>query len=63
MIQVEASRSRSAALADRYVPIAPGTEAAFALGLAHVLLDEKLADAAFLDAAYSASMPRLPRAL
>ncbi len=50
MIQVEATRGRSAALADRYIPIAPGTEAAFALGLAHVLLDEKLADAAFLDA-------------
>ncbi len=50
VIQVEATRSRSAALADRYVPTAPGTEAAFALGLAHVLLDETLADAAFLDA-------------
>ena len=50
VIQVEATRGRSAALADRYIPIAPGTEAAFALGLAHVLLDEKLADAAFLDA-------------
>ncbi len=48
VIQVEATLSRSAALADRFVPIAPGTEAAFALGLAHVLLDEKLADAAFL---------------
>ncbi|MBK6405179.1 MAG: molybdopterin-dependent oxidoreductase [Holophagales bacterium] len=50
VIQVEATRGRSAALADRYIPIAPGTEAAFALGLAHVLLDEKLADAAFLAA-------------
>lgn len=43
-------RSKSVALADRFVPLAPGTEAAFALGLAHVLLDEKLADAAFLAA-------------
>ena len=50
VIQVDATRGRSAALADRFVPIAPGTEAAFALGLAHVLLDEKLADAAFLGA-------------
>jgi hypothetical protein len=50
VIQVEPIRSRSAALADRHVPIAPGTETSFALGLAHVLLDEKLADAAFLDA-------------
>ncbi len=50
VIQVEANRGRNAALADRFVAIAPGTEAAFALGLAHVLLDEKLADAAFLSA-------------
>jgi hypothetical protein len=50
VIQIEATRSRDAALADRFVRIAPGTEAAFALGLAHVLLDEKLADAAFLAA-------------
>ena len=50
VIHAGASRGRSAALADRFVPLAPGTEAAFALGLAHVLLDEKLADAAFLSA-------------
>ncbi len=48
VVHVGATRTKSAGLADRFVPIAPGTEAAFALGLAHVLLDEKLADTAFL---------------
>lgn len=42
--------TKSAALADRFVPIAPGTETALALGLAHVLLDGKLADGGFLAA-------------
>lgn len=50
VVHVGATRTKSAGLADRFVPIAPGTEAALALGLAHVLLDEKLADAAFLAA-------------
>lgn len=50
VVHVGATRTKSAGLADRFVPIAPGTEAAFALGLAHVLLDERLADAAFLSA-------------
>lgn len=48
VIHAGSLRTKSASLADRFVPIAPGTEAALALGLAHVLLDEKLADAAFL---------------
>ncbi|MHB1047184.1 MAG: hypothetical protein ACYC4P_14365 [Thermoanaerobaculia bacterium] len=48
VVHVGATRTKSASLADRFVPIAPGTEAALALGLVHVLLDEKLADAAFL---------------
>ncbi|MBP7675349.1 MAG: molybdopterin-dependent oxidoreductase [Thermoanaerobaculia bacterium] len=50
VVHVGATRTKSAGLADRFVPIAPGTEAALALGLVHVLLDEKLADAAFLAA-------------
>lgn len=50
VIHVGATRTKSARLADRFVPIAPGTDAALALGLVHVLLDEKLADAAFLAA-------------
>ena len=50
VVHLGATRTKSAGLADRFVPIAPGTEAALALGLVHVLLDEKLADAAFLAA-------------
>ena len=48
VIHAGSLKTKSASLADRFLPIAPGTEAALALGLAHVLLDEKLADAAFL---------------
>ena len=48
VIHAGSLKTKSASLADRFLPIAPGTEAALALGIAHVLLDEKLADAAFL---------------
>ena len=44
VIQVETLESRTAALADVWVPIRPGTEAAFALGVAHVLIRENLYD-------------------
>ena len=58
VIHAGALKTKSAALADRFVPIAPGTEAALALGIAHVLLDEKLADAAFL-ASRTSGLPEL----
>jgi anaerobic selenocysteine-containing dehydrogenase len=44
IIQVESRRSRTAAAADLWLPINPGTEAALALGLAHVLLRDQLVD-------------------
>ncbi len=44
VVQVEAVRSRSAALADRWIAPVPGSEAALALGIARVLLDEGLLD-------------------
>jgi anaerobic selenocysteine-containing dehydrogenase len=44
LIQVEPRRSRTAAAADLWIPIRPGTETALALGLAHVLIQEKLYD-------------------
>ncbi len=50
VIHAGSVRGKSAALADRFIPLESGTEAALALGLVHVLLDEKLADAAFLSA-------------
>ncbi|RPI02865.1 MAG: hypothetical protein EHM64_13245 [Ignavibacteriae bacterium] len=42
IIQVETLQSRTAGMADRWIPIRPGTEAAFALGIAHVILKDKL---------------------
>ncbi|HQT91227.1 MAG TPA: molybdopterin-dependent oxidoreductase, partial [Candidatus Kryptobacter bacterium] len=44
IIQVETAHSRTAQLADEWVPVNPGAEAAFALGLANVIIDEKLCD-------------------
>ncbi|MCX6622487.1 MAG: molybdopterin-dependent oxidoreductase, partial [Acidobacteria bacterium] len=41
LIQVEPVLTRTASAADRWIPIRPGTEAAFALGLIHVLAAAK----------------------
>ena len=41
LIQVEPRLSNTAAKADTWLPINPGTEAALALGLAHVMIREK----------------------
>ena len=46
LIQVETRQSRTALLADGWLPIRPGTEGALALGIANVLIGEKLYDAA-----------------
>jgi anaerobic selenocysteine-containing dehydrogenase len=48
IVQVEPSLSKTAAQADEWISIAPGTHAAFALGLAHVLVREDLHDADFI---------------
>ncbi len=45
LTQVDALRSRTAEIADRWLPTRPGTEADLALGLGHVLLAEGLVDA------------------
>ena len=42
VIQVETRQSRTALMADTWIPVAPGTEGVFALGLAYVLLNERL---------------------
>jgi anaerobic selenocysteine-containing dehydrogenase len=42
LVQVEASKSRTAAFADRWLPARPGTEGAVALAMAKVLVDERL---------------------
>ncbi len=46
IIQVEPVRSRTADKAELWVPILPGSEVAFAMSLAHVLIAEKLIPAA-----------------
>lgn len=42
VVQVESRLSKTAAKADRWIPITPGTEGALALGLIHVVLKEGL---------------------
>ena len=44
IIQVETQQSRTALLAERWLPIRPGTEAALALGLGHVIIADGLFD-------------------
>ncbi len=41
-VQVESRMSQTGANADEWVPVTPGTEGVLALGLAHVILQEKL---------------------
>ena len=50
IVQVEPSCSRTAACADEWISIAPGTHGAFALALAHVLVRDGTYDKAFVDA-------------
>ncbi len=49
VVQVEPRLSISAAKADRWMAVKPGTEAALALGLCHVIVKESLYDKAFVD--------------
>jgi anaerobic selenocysteine-containing dehydrogenase len=42
VVQIEPRLSNTAANADKWIPIKPGTEAALALGLAHVIIKESL---------------------
>jgi anaerobic selenocysteine-containing dehydrogenase len=49
IVQIEPNLSVTASKAARWIPIEPGTEAALALGLAHVLIKEQLYDKEFVD--------------
>ncbi|MFH1076487.1 MAG: molybdopterin-dependent oxidoreductase [Pseudomonadota bacterium] len=49
LIQLESRLSNTAAKADKWIPIEPGTEAAVALGLAHVIVKEMLYNKQFID--------------
>ena len=62
-VQVESRMSQTGANADEWIPCRPGTEGALALGIAHVILSEKLAPqgagsrAGALIAGWSAGLP------
>lgn len=49
MIVIDPYRNRTAKQADWYVQIKPGTDAALALGIMHVLVTEDLVDRAYID--------------
>ena len=49
LIVIDPYRTRTAALADWHIAIRPGTDAALALGLMHVILNEDLEDRAYID--------------
>jgi anaerobic selenocysteine-containing dehydrogenase len=48
VVQIEPRLSNTAAKADNWYPVNPGTEAALALGLAHVIVRESLYDSDFI---------------
>jgi anaerobic selenocysteine-containing dehydrogenase len=49
IIQVEPRLSNTAAKADQWIPVNPGTESALALGLAHIIIKESLYDTFFVE--------------
>src|ERR1700732_707073 len=48
LVVIDPYRTRTAACADWYLPINPGTDAALALGLMHVIINESLHDADYV---------------
>ena len=48
LVVIDPYRTRTAKLADWYLPINPGTDAALALGLMHVIIGENLYDADYV---------------
>ena len=51
VVQIETKQSRTASFADLWLAPRPGTDAAVALGIAHVLVNKKLIPAANLERA------------
>ena len=49
LVQIEPRLSVTAAKADEWIPIVPGTEGALALGIAHVIVDGELYDTEFIE--------------
>lgn len=48
IIVIDAHKNQTGRWADWFIPILPGTDAALALGIMHILFDEKLVDEAFM---------------
>ncbi|AWM44373.1 MULTISPECIES: molybdopterin oxidoreductase family protein [Bacillus amyloliquefaciens group] len=48
IVVIDVHKNQTGRLADWFIPIRPGTDAALALGIMHVLFDENLHDEAFL---------------
>src|SRR5579872_2986529 len=51
LVVIDPYRTRTAACADWYLPINPGTDAALALGMMHVIINENLYDADYVTCA------------
>jgi anaerobic selenocysteine-containing dehydrogenase len=49
VVVIDPLRTRTAAAADWHVPIRPGTDAALALGMMHVMIDEDLVDGDYIE--------------
>jgi len=49
LVVIDPYRTRTAAVADWYLPINPGTDAALALGMMHVIINENLHDANYVE--------------
>ena len=49
VVQIEPRLSNTAAKSDKWVPINPGTEAALAMGIAHVMIKESLINTYFVE--------------
>lgn len=49
LVQIEPRLSNTAAKADKWVPIRPGTESVLALGIAYIMIDRSMYDKEFVD--------------
>jgi anaerobic selenocysteine-containing dehydrogenase len=58
LVVIDPYRTRTAACADWYLPINPGTDAALALGMMHIIINDGLHDADYL-ARYTVGFDRL----
>lgn len=49
VVHIDVHRNRTSSWADRFIHVRPGTDAALALGMMHVIIRDGLADTAFLE--------------